>query len=96
MRWSLFFDEFIEFEVGLSEVPIADNIGKNVVVNWKMFDGFEANKTFWTDSNGLEMQERQINHHPTFKAAKGEIQNISNNFYPVDSAIAMRDVGHNL
>lgn len=56
VRWSPFFDEFIEFEVGLSEIPtIDDGVGKNVIVNWKMFDNFEANKNFWTDSNGLEM-----------------------------------------
>lgn len=35
--------------------------GKNIVVNWH-FKDFEANKTFWTDSNGLEMQKRILNH----------------------------------
>lgn len=55
MRYSPLFDEFIEFDVTLSEVPIDDGVGKDVIVNWKMFDDFEANRTFWTDSNGLEM-----------------------------------------
>ena len=55
VRWSLKFDEVLEFEVGISEIPIDDHIGKNVIVTWKVFDDFEANKTFWTDSNGLEM-----------------------------------------
>jgi hypothetical protein len=58
VRYSVLFDEFIEFEVGMSEVPIYDGIGKDVIVCWKMHDNFEANKTFWTDSNGLEMQDR--------------------------------------
>ena len=57
-----------------------------------MHDNFEANKNFWTDSNGLEMQDRRIDYHPLFKVRKEEIMNISNNYYPVDSAIAMRDV----
>jgi hypothetical protein len=56
VRYSPLFDELIEFDVGLSEVPIDDQVSKDITVNWKMFDGFEANRTFWTDSNGLEMQ----------------------------------------
>lgn len=64
VRSSPLFEELIEFEVGLSEVPYsAKGEGKNVVVNWKMLDKFEANSTFWTDSNGLEMQERKIGDH---------------------------------
>lgn len=51
----------------LSEVPIKDGWGKDVTVNFRMFDGFEANKTFFTDSNGLEMQERRLNYNPRFE-----------------------------
>lgn len=90
VRFSERFDELIEFEVELSEVPINDNKGKDVMVNFKMFDGFEANKTFWTDSNALEMQERRLNYNPRFPWSP-DAQNISSNFYPVDSAIVMRD-----
>jgi len=50
---------------------------------------FEANSTFWTDSNGLEMQKRILNYRPTWDYS-GE-QNISSNYYPVSSAIVMRD-----
>jgi len=57
----------IQFEVELSEVPINDGIGKDVTVNFRMFDGFDANKTFYTDSNGLEMQERRLNYNPRFE-----------------------------
>jgi len=53
--------------VELSEVPIKDGWGKDVTVNFRMFDGFEANKTFFTDSNGLEMQERRLNYNPRFE-----------------------------
>lgn len=55
IRFSENFDEIIEFEVELIDIPLKENYGKDVIVNWKFFDGFEANKTFWTDSNGLEM-----------------------------------------
>ena len=94
VRYSPSFNELIEFDVELSPVPVDnDKQGKDVTVNWRMYDGFEANKTFWTDSNGLEMQERRINWRPTFTVdAK---QNISSNFYPVASAVAMRDFSKN-
>ena len=83
----------IEFEVALSEVPINDGDGKDVTVNWQFFDDFNANKTFWTDSNGLEMQERRLDFSPSFPWAHTakDTDRISGNFYPVDSAIAMRD-----
>ena len=90
VRFSERFDELIEFEVELSEIPIIDNKGKDVMVNFRMLDGFNANKTFWTDSNALEMQERRLNYNPRFPWSP-DAQNISSNFYPVDSAIAIRD-----
>jgi len=40
----------------LNEIPIGHpDQGKDVTVNWKIFDDFKMNKTFYTDSNGLEM-----------------------------------------
>ena len=60
MRFSESFRELIEFEVELNAVPVSDDQGKEMIVAWKMFDGFDANKTFWTDANGLEMQERRF------------------------------------
>lgn len=93
VRFSPLFNGLIEFDVELSPVPVSnDKQGKDVTVNWKMYDGFNANKTFWTDSNGLEMQKRVLNYRPTFDVATNTKQNISSNFYPVTSAIAMRDV----
>jgi hypothetical protein len=51
VRSSPLFDELIEFEVNLSEVPFEKKegaysdlgpgiIGRNIIVNWKMFDNF--------------------------------------------------------
>lgn len=86
----------IEFDVELSPISIKeDKRGKDITVNWKMYDSFNANQTFWTDSNGLEMQKRRINFRETFDVVKNTKQNISSNFYPVTSAIAMRDVNSN-
>jgi len=43
------------------------------------------------------MQERKINFNPGYKVADSpkDINKISGNFYPVDSAIAMRDPSKN-
>ena len=45
-----------------------------------MYNEFDPKGVFYTDSNGLEMQKRTI---------KGKT--IGNNYYPIDSAIAIRD-----
>ena len=42
-----------------------DNHGREVTVNWKSFDIKNAG-VFYTDSNGLEMQERWLNYRPTW------------------------------
>jgi len=96
VRFSEFFNEIIEFDVELNPIPIHDGRGKDVTVNFKMFNGFDAKGQFWTDSNGLEMQERQIEFIPTNYTFLNEKSSpnyhmISGNFYPVDSAIMMRD-----
>jgi hypothetical protein len=47
----------IEIDVEMQEIPIdqKEKIGMDVVAHWKLYDGFNANRTFWTDANGLEM-----------------------------------------
>jgi hypothetical protein len=79
----------IGFEFELNGIGIDDGIGKDVMINWK-FDDFEDGQKFWTDSNGLEMQERILNKRFSFNLDTSGHQNVSWNFYPVNSAIAMR------
>lgn len=55
-----------------------------------MYNGFNANKTFFTDSNGMEMQERNVEY-----LSRPE-QTAPANYYPITSAIAMRDTSSNL
>jgi alpha-mannosidase len=78
--------------VELNGIPITDGWGKDVTVNWN-FQGFNASNTFYTDSNALEMQERILNKRPDFEYESD--QNVSSNYYPVGSAIAIRDFGPN-
>lgn len=62
VRYSKAQNDLIEFDTELSGIPIEeDKADKDVIVQWHLYDGFDANKTFWTDSNGLEMRRRKIN-----------------------------------
>ena len=86
-----FFEEVIQFEVELNSVPFSsDGYGKDIIVNWRMYDGFDPKGKFWTDSNSLAMMERNVNKRTEFEF-KEKYTNISSNYYPVDSAIAMRN-----
>jgi len=46
---------------------------------------------FYTDSNGLEMQRRELNYRPTFEINTKNSVNITANYYPIGSAISIRD-----
>lgn len=96
VRFSPLYSDLIEFEVELAPVPVKDGQGKDVTVNWRFYDSFDPKGTFYTDSNGLEMQERKIKNitlnNPLANNAEGHnFATIAANYFPVDSAIAMRD-----
>lgn len=55
---------------------------------------FNSNNTFYTDSNGLEMQQRVLNQRPTWNLTTDEP--ISANYYPINSAIVLHDSVQNL
>ena len=82
--------EIIEFDVELAPLPTLEQQSKDIVVSWKMFNGFATNKTFFSDSNSLEMIKRQLQ---TYEAPE---YTIAGNFYPINSAIAMRSKNSNL
>ena len=84
------FNEIVKFEVELNSVPVSDNENKDITVNWKFYDGFDPKGEFWTDSNGLEMQKREINKRDMSEFREHQSK-IPRNYQPVDSAIAMRD-----
>lgn len=91
MRFSpKFFEQLIEMDVELNHVDYETPAGKDVTVNWKMYDGFDPKGKFWTDSNALTMLERNLYDHGGYKVPLPN-SNISSNYFPIDSAIAMRD-----
>ena len=49
----------------LNGISIADGNGKDAMVNFQL-DNMDAKQKFFTDSNGLEMQERVIGYRPTW------------------------------
>ena len=76
-----------EWEVYLNGLP-NDGHGREVTVNWKASEIHNDN-TFYTDSNGLEMQKRILNYRPTFNFSSFE--EVSGKYYPVISAISIVD-----
>ena len=74
----------------MNSIQIRDKVGKDITVNWKMYNDFDPQGEFWTDSNGLEMQRREIDQRDGYPFL-GRHTQIARNYYPVDSAIAMRD-----
>lgn len=96
VMFSPYWQNLIQFNLELNGIPVMlDKKGKDVVMNWHLYH-FDNNQTFWTDSNGLEMQYRRLNWRPDYQyntTWNGHVnaQNISANYYPVDSAIAIRN-----
>lgn len=68
--------------------------GYEVVAKWKV-SNFDNNETFYTDSNGLEMQERILNYRPSWNFSENladSNENITSNYYPINSAITIMTV----
>lgn len=83
--------ELIEFQVFLDSVPIGDEQSKSITANWKMYNDFDGQGQFWTDSNGFRMIPRKINKKDWFEPFKGYNNTAARNFYPVNGAITMVD-----
>jgi hypothetical protein len=84
----------IKFDVDLDSLPVLEYDGYEVVAQWKV-DNFDNNQTFYTDSNGLDMQKRILNYRPTWNFSESladSNENITSNFYPINAAITMMDV----
>jgi lysosomal alpha-mannosidase len=60
-----FHNRWIEHESFVNSIPIGDGQGKELVIDW-VIEGLHNNKTLYTDSNGLELQQRIFNYRPTW------------------------------
>lgn len=90
--------DVIKFDVDLNSLPKQYLNGYEFVATFDA-KNFDNNQTFYTDSNGLEMQKRILNYrsfynfteHWTDAVHPAHNQNISGNYYPVNSAMALKD-----
>jgi lysosomal alpha-mannosidase len=74
----------------MNEVPIKkDRTGKDVVVDWYMLDNFNTGGKMYTDANGLQMIDKELMHRKEYDYNSNNT--ISANYYPVTSAIAIRN-----
>lgn len=84
----------LKFDVDLESLPPAIYDGYEVIANFHV-ENFDNNQTFYTDSNGLEMQKRILNYRPTWDLVntnyKDSLENVTANYYPINSAISMED-----
>lgn len=79
---------YIELDWILGPIPIEDGIGKEYISRFTV-PAIRNNGTFYTDSNGREVLERQLNHQTTYKLNITEPT--AGNFYPVNSFAYVED-----
>ena len=80
----------LRFDIELYGIPYNRLIGHEVTVNF-LAPEIDNAGVFYTDANGLAMQKRVLNFRPTWDLDLTANQNITANYYPVGSAIAIRD-----
>ncbi|CDW86710.1 glycosyl hydrolases family 38 protein [Stylonychia lemnae] len=85
-------DMMIEWDVVLDEIPRTE-VGKEVTINFHATE-ITNSQTFFTDVNGLQMIERHLNYRSQWMYQASSHQNISVNYYPIASAIAVRDLAY--
>jgi lysosomal alpha-mannosidase len=81
----------MEWEVAVGAIP-QQSQGKEVIVVFET-DSIDQQDLFFTDSNGLQMEPRMVNYRPRYYSAEvSSTFNVSVNYYPVTSAIIIRDI----
>jgi len=85
-------ETFAEFEHQTSQIPISDNLGKEVITRFTT--GIKSNSLYFTDSNGREFQQRKRNYRPTWNLTVTEP--VAGNYYPVNVAAYIKDTSAQL
>ena len=76
-----------ELEYTVGPIPVDDGWGKEIITRFDT--DINSNQLFYTDANGREMQERQLNHRDTWKLDVTEP--VAGNYYPVNSRMYIKD-----
>jgi len=85
-------EDFMSVEVELYALPYDESnpIGHEVTVNFFASD-INNEGVFYTDSNALDMQKRVRNYRETWDLELSTNENITANYYPVNTAISIAD-----
>lgn len=85
----------MQFDVELFGIPQNSHVQQEVTVNFH--SDIKNDGVFYTDSNGMEMQRRELNYRPTWNlTTKDGGLNITANMFPVNSAVSIIDVETNM
>jgi lysosomal alpha-mannosidase len=77
----------IEVEWTVGPISIDDNVGKEIIVRYDT--DIESASKYYTDANGREVLQRIRNFRPTWNYSV--VENISGNYYPINSRIWIQD-----
>ncbi|GAB6018760.1 hypothetical protein CHUAL_000429 [Chamberlinius hualienensis] len=77
----------VEFEWMIGPISVDDGIGKEIITVYTT--DLDNDGTYYTDSNARQTMERIRNYRPSWDAHLAE--NISGNYYPVNSHIYIKD-----
>ena len=80
-------DAHLRHEFTVGPIPVGDGVGKEVIARWHT--NVSNRGVFYTDSNGREMQARQLNTRPNYPFNQTEF--IAGNFYPVNAVALVQD-----
>eukprot|EP01025_Chloroclados_australasicus_P041471 TRINITY_DN4390_c0_g6_i1.p1 TRINITY_DN4390_c0_g6~~TRINITY_DN4390_c0_g6_i1.p1 ORF type:complete len:1134 (-),score=134.28 TRINITY_DN4390_c0_g6_i1:1148-4105(-) len=83
---------FVELEWTVGPIPFVEagpfeGLGREVISRFQT--QLASDGEFWTDSNGREMQKRTFNQRPSFQLHVTDP--IEGNYYPITSALEIRD-----
>ena len=84
------YDAEIEWMVG--PINVDDEVGKEYISKWKVDGTFEQDGLFYTDANGRQSMERKRDFRPSYNLGYSSLEEpVSSNYYPINSAIFIRD-----
>ncbi|GAB6018759.1 mannosidase alpha class, variant 3 [Chamberlinius hualienensis] len=78
----------VEFEWMIGPIPVDDHIGKEIITLYTT--DFENEGIFYTDANGRQIIQRIRDYRPSWNLSLAE--NISGNYYPINSRIYIQDL----
>ena len=89
------FDIEVEWMVG--PIAVEDGVGKEFVSRYRLNKTLDQNGIFFTDANGRQNVQRIRDYRPSFDLLNATIEEpVSSNYYPINSAIFIRDANHQL